>query len=100
MNEMDCSKYCANFKPKKQEPPFPQGLRTADLGVGMVVTQGNRDGGAIYAILESPGGKWLRVLRAYPGSTPRETKISLGDMGCQPYEGGAWNRSHWLREVK
>ena len=95
VNEMDC-RNCANFKPK-QESPFPQGLKTADLKMGMVVTCGN---GAVYTILEAPKGKWLKVFCAYPRYTPREDTISLADHGCQPYESGAWNPRNWLREVK
>lgn len=98
MNYDDCRKFCANFKPK-QETPFPQGLRTADLEVGMVVTCGNRKNGFIYTILEKPGDKWLKVLSACPGFVPRETEISLADHSCQPYEDGTWNHTNWLRKV-
>ena len=96
---MDCSKSCANFVPKTTESPFPQGLRTSDLKVGMVVTRGNfKD--TIFTILEEPSGEWLKVLTAFPGFKPREIAISLADHGCQPYESGAWNKINWLREVK
>ena len=90
---MDCSKFCANFKPKKP----PQGLRTADLKIGMVVTPGNNDG-PTYTILEI-GSEWLKVLRAYVGHTPRETEINLADHGCQLYKHGLWNQTNWLRRV-
>lgn len=95
---MDCSKRCANFKPR-DESPFPKGLRTEDLKVGMVVRKGNVDG-FIYTILKQPGDVWVWVLRATPDRTARETYVSLADLGCQPYESGAWNHSNWLREVK
>ena len=43
--------------------PFPQGLRTKDLKVGIVVTRGNaKKVGFIYTILESPGIKWVKVI--------------------------------------
>ena len=96
---MDCSKSCANFVPKTTESPFTQGLRTSDLEVGMVVTEGNRKG-SIYTILEEPSGEWLKVLSAYRGDKPREKVISLTDRSCQPYENGVWNKTNWLREVK
>lgn len=97
MDEKMCSEFCADFKPK---PPFPQGLRTADLKRGMVVTNGDGRTGFIYTILEAPSPKWVKVLRALAGHTPLEQKISLGDHGCQPYASGVWNQYSWLREVK
>ena len=95
---MDCSKVCANFKPRN-ESPFPEGLKTEDLNVGMVVRKGNVDG-SIYTILEQPGDMWVQVLRAGSRHPPKETKIGLAHEGCQPYGSGAWNERNWLREVK
>lgn len=69
---MDCSKRCANFKPKN-ESPFPEGLKTEDVNVGMVVRKGNVTG-SIYTILEQPGDVWVWVLRAGSGHTPKKPK--------------------------
>lgn len=96
---MDCSKLRANFKPKN-ESPFPEGLKTEDLRVGMVVRGGNLHNGHIYTILEPPKNMWVKVLLASPDSKPREDKIPLANCGCQPYWNGVWNEWNWLREVK
>lgn len=94
----DCSKICANFKPKN-ESPFPEGLKTEDLKVGMVVRKGNVTG-SIYTILEHPGEKSVRVLGVREGHKPTETWLSLPDNGCQPYQNGVWDLCSWLRKVK
>jgi len=91
----------APVKRAAPSPPFPQGLRTRDLKVGMVVRKGNiGKGGYIYTIIESPGSEKVKVLRACPGYIPKEDTFYLGDHGCQPYKSGVWNKTNWLREVR
>lgn len=92
---MDCSKLCANFKPKN-ESPFPEGLKTEDLRVG---TLAENNYGARYVILELLNDRWMKVL-LFGGGTVFEHETSFADNGCQPYEDGTWNQSNWLREVK
>ena len=92
---MDCSEFCANFKPKS-ESPFPNTLRTADLHKGMLVEDNY---GLRMVIIEPLDGKRMRVFEFGSGYA-RENKVSLADRGCQPYNDGRWNQSNWLREVK
>ena len=100
VTEMDCSKFCANFKPKLNLP-FPDTLRTADLHTGMLVVD-NR--GSYMVILEEPSAKKVQVLHfgkgiGYGGHA-YETEDFLSDRGCQPYDSGKWNETNWLKEVK
>ncbi len=94
---MDCDN-CVNYEPKR-EPPFPQGLRTKDLKVGMLVTAGNRcpDNNFFYVILDEPGEASVRILKGYK---TQKYDISLANRGCQPYKNGKWDQSNWLKEVK
>ena len=94
VKEMDCSKLCANFKPKSK-PPFPNTLRTADLHKGMLV-EDNR--GSRYVIMEL-GNEKMKVLTFHKGFV-WETERYYSDSGCQPYRSGKWNETNWLHEVK
>jgi len=93
MTTIECNN-CANFKPK-EVPPFPNTLRTEDLEVGMLVENNH---GSRHVILEEPGDKWFSLLFFRKGYVCKRQE-SLADNGCQPYPGGMWNRSNWLREV-
>ncbi len=95
VNQMDCSKTCANFK-TRDKSPFPGTLRTADLEKGMLVA--NNRGGR-YVILELLDDHWMRVFKFCKGYA-YEYKESLGDNGCQPYLSGKWNAINWLIEVE
>jgi len=97
-SEMDCSKRCANFEPRN-ESPFPHGLRTEDLKIGMVVRRGDHHAWLTYIVLEPPEERWVKVLAAREGYKPTKTWLSLQDSGCQPYINGDWNRLNWLRQV-
>ncbi len=79
------------------ETPFPNGLKTHELRVGMIVRNGKHSTGFVFTILEEPGETWVKVLRH--ATEPWETNISLADFGCQPYKNGKWNPVNWLVEV-
>ena len=98
MNENQCYKFCANFKPKKSESPFPNTLRTADLHKGMLVEDNLGEHMVIVELLEEPC-QWMKVF-VFGNGYACEDIVSLADNGCQRYEGGGWNRRNWLREVK
>lgn len=97
MNPQQCSEFCANFKPKS---PFPQGLKTSDLDIGMVITGGDQDSGVFYVVLDLSSKITLKVLRVRRGDKPRNTLIDLAHYGCQPYSDGKWHPTRWLRRAK